>query len=1235
MDSGVLYRQIMTEDKTIDGNLKSVITEFLEEYYDKEIRDLANEEEANIKLNYSLIEEFNEDMAENLSTSPEFWIKNAEKAIEDYDDNLDIEFPRILFTEYDNYAPSIRDLRDEHIGKLVRVSGIVSKTTGILPKADVVAFECKRCGSFTRIKQPLDPKLEYPTVCSGEDCNNRSEQAFRINVNQSDKINFKKIEIQEPPENTKGGQTPESETFTAKGEIATNVTAGDNVDAIGVYRGSSQGDTSILRTYIHGNNIITEGQETEDIDIAEEEKEEIIELSNDPDIYTKLRESTAPSLYGLEKEKDAIVYQLFSGVRKTKMDGNIRGDIHVLLCGDPGTGKSVKFSTYITLDGGIRKTIGEFVEENLTNPTKDEDGDYIQKLDDNIKVMAMDKDGEIEPRNVEAVWKKQVENCYKVTLDDGRTIETSGTHPLFETDGDAHIDQVKVKDIDDGQFIAVPRSISYDGNLELNVNTDNIDESKIDIPNEWSEELAAFMGLIVGEGHINDKEISITNQDEELLDIAENGFELFGINSYQKVWSENSNAYKIVKGSTNLSSYFNELDSKFINKSHDKRIPTCLYSTPENIRKAFIRAYVDGEAYVSEKNRELEVPSVSKELLQDLQQLLDTFGISSRINEKVQDLSYNNIKDYKSYRLRIYGDAFRKYVDEIGFYSNRKIEQAELMKNSRVGNTNVDVIPNVGSVIKETRELLGMHQSDFSVPRTTVLGLEQGGKNPSKKTLQDIVVDMVDRLHVVKDVDYSRESADMETVDKMRSVLGMNQETIATDGAGLTKGGYRYHLTNNTNDVTERSLELFDYVSECLDEQYHEVHENLIRLESLAWGDIRWEKVESVEQVDYDSEWMYDLQVEGTHNYIANGIMSHNSQLLRYASELSPRGIMTNGKGASSAGLTAAAVRDAEFGGEDKWTLKAGALVLADKGIACVDELDKMDASDRSAMHEGLEQQTISVSKAGINATLKSRCTLLGAANPKEGRWNEYDPIAGQIDLEPALISRFDLIFAPTDKQDEKWDSQLADHILMTNHRGEQLEAGIQPDDSSEEVVPDISPELFRKYVAYAQKHCTPVLNDEAREILKEFYVDIRKQGGEEGTISITARKIEALVRLTEAAARIQLEDEANKNHAQRAVNIIQSSLEEVGYDEKNGRYDVDMTENSQSTSQRDRRRLLREAIEDNEDEGDKGAPKKLIMEIMVEIHEFEEETVEHDLMKLCRDGKELYEPKKNEYAVM
>ena len=159
------------------------------------------------------------------------------------------------------------------------------------------------------------------------------------------------------------------------------------------------------------------------------------------------------------------------------------------------------------------------------------------------------------------------------------------------------------------------------------------------------------------------------------------------------------------------------------------------------------------------------------------------------------------------------------------------------------------------------------------------------------------------------------------------------------------------------------------------------------------------------------------------------------SQLLRYVVKLSPRAIYTSGQSSTAAGLTATAVKD-EFG-EGRWTLEAGALVLADMGVAAVDEMDKMEKGDRSALHEAMEQQSISVAKAGITATLKSRCALLGAANPKYGRFDMFGDISDQINMPPSLLSRFDLIFIMTDQPEQKRDLAIAEHILKAHSTGE------------------------------------------------------------------------------------------------------------------------------------------------------------------------------------------------------
>ncbi|HOV52299.1 MAG TPA: minichromosome maintenance protein MCM, partial [Methanothrix sp.] len=312
------------------------------------------------------------------------------------------------------------------------------------------------------------------------------------------------------------------------------------------------------------------------------------------------------------------------------------------------------------------------------------------------------------------------------------------------------------------------------------------------------------------------------------------------------------------------------------------------------------------------------------------------------------------------------------------------------------------------------------------------------------------------------------------------------------------------------------------------------------------------------------------------------------SQLLRYMTKISPRGIYTSGKSSTSAGLTATAVKD-ELG-DGRWTIEAGALVLADKGIAAVDEMDKMDNEDKSALHEAMEQQTISVAKAGVMATLKSRCSLLAAANPKLGRFDKYEPIAPQINLTPALMSRFDLIFVLTDDPDTKRDSAIAEHILKSNFAGElSTQVSWNPKISQEDIdnamtviKPVIDPELLRKYVAYARKNIFPTLTDEAKEHFLRYYVGLRSQGQDSNKpVPVTARQLEALIRLGEASARLRLSDKVTLEDAKRVVKILESCLRKVGVDPETGFLDADIIASGTTKSTRDRTKSVMDIIRD------------------------------------------------------
>jgi replicative DNA helicase Mcm len=356
------------------------------------------------------------------------------------------------------------------------------------------------------------------------------------------------------------------------------------------------------------------------------------------------------------------------------------------------------------------------------------------------------------------------------------------------------------------------------------------------------------------------------------------------------------------------------------------------------------------------------------------------------------------------------------------------------------------------------------------------------------------------------------------------------------------------------------------------------------------------------------------------------------SQLLRYMVKISPRGIYTSGKSSTSAGLTATAVKD-ELG-DGRWTIEAGALVLADKGIAAIDEMDKMDNEDKSALHEAMEQQTISVAKAGVMATLKSRCSLLAAANPKLGRFDKYEPIAPQINLTPALMSRFDLIFVLTDDPDTKRDSAIAEHILKSNYAGElstqkawNTEISQEDIDNALTVIkPAIEPELLRKYVAYARKNIFPTLTNEAKDYFLKYYVGLRTQGQDSNKpVPVTARQLEALIRLGEASARLRLSDTVTIMDAMRVVKILEACLRKVGVDPETGFLDADIIASGTTKSTRDRTKSVIDIIREVSKEQQGQAPRDVVLDRSEELG-IDRVKAEEIIDRMRRDG-DVFEP--------
>ena len=280
------------------------------------------------------------------------------------------------------------------------------------------------------------------------------------------------------------------------------------------------------------------------------------------------------------------------------------------------------------------------------------------------------------------------------------------------------------------------------------------------------------------------------------------------------------------------------------------------------------------------------------------------------------------------------------------------------------------------------------------------------------------------------------------------------------------------------------------------------------------------------------------------------------SQMLKAATRIAPKSSFVSGKSASGVGLTATVLKDDLTRG---WALEAGAMVLASGGLCAIDELDKMSDEDTSAMHEALEQQSISIAKANIRATLRCETTVLGAANPKMGRFDPFGDIAKQINFPPALMSRFDLIFILRDEPDKKMDDLIAGHILEVHK-------------DKTKTISELTPDFMKKYIAYARRN-TPQLTIEAIEKIKEFYIKIRNvsstQEGQVKPIPVTPRQLEAIVRMAQAYAKMRLEDKVTEKYATEAIELLMYCLEKIGIDPKTGEMDIDRITTGVTTSTR------------------------------------------------------------------
>lgn len=1087
----------------------------------------------------------------------------------EYVESIDEGLIRVRIINYPNYV-SLRSLRSRHIGSIISISGVMMRASEVKPLLIDATFKCRRCGEL--LYQPQEDgryvEPEQCTVCG-------KKTPVRLIPEKSTFRDWQKVRIQESPEELPPGQMPRSVDVILEGDIVDVSRPGDLVKITGILLTTPDfsrrgGRLATFNVYINANGVEIGEKEYEQIELTEDDEKEIRKTSEDPYVHQRIFASIAPSIQGHENIKESIALLLFGGVAKTLPDGTrLRGRSNILMIGDPGTGKSVHGNEEIYLRSSEeepqawgRKKISEVVDTLMSrypSEIKAEIDTEVFSLPEELELYTKSINLETlktESARIVEVSRHRANRIVKIYTESGRVAIMTPDHSLSSL-VDGHLQVLTASDLSSGTYIPVARNIDLSDGQEYH---------EVDLSASFPEEDIVQSDTINSQILLlqqNQTSVSLAAVESNITPTTMRWYENNPVSVPDGEWVRRKMDTSWFPQRIPLDERLGRVIGFYLSEGSTERTMVRFTNFDEKIKKRLVDDLqsIFGKASVFERGVYICQSSVC-----------DWFLSTFNTGAADKNLPAKFMTAPLAFRCALLSAYFSGdgWVEEKSASVNAVTKSRELAYQISALLSTLGILSSIKNKILRTGPYKGRRYYRVVITGEELfefnrqIGFISSVKRARLEHLLTVL--LARRRYQSRDIipNFGKMCVQAAKDLKIRNIRGTPARKLMGEIRGKT---YRQR-------VGRKYLHQLLYrMTQMGSEGVHS--ESLESLRKLAESDIYWDKVTRVEQMD-EEMIVYDIGTENGHFILANGnLIVHNSQILKFVSKLVARSIYTSGKGTSAAGLTAAVMHDAESG---SMTLEAGALVLADQGIACIDEFDKMDPNDRTAIHEAMEQHTVSIAKAGIVATLNARTSILAAANPTLGRYESSLSMQDNIKLPFTILSRFDLLWILVDTVNADKDRELAQFILGM-HRMQKT-----PESTT---VPPLSPDFLKKYIGYANRYVIPQLSPEASEEIENFYVNLRKSAeGGAAPVPITARQLESLVRLSEARAKMALRTKVTKEDAQAAIRLMEESLRMVALDQVTGKIDIDKVVSKMSASQRSSSDIILKAMKDMESEG-------------------------------------------------